>query len=79
MKRIIKSTISFLIVSSMLLGITLPIAAQSLSNTDTNTNHNTVSEISEIPISERYHVIKNGYLVNMTFKKVYTVTNLPSK
>ena len=62
MKRTIKSIILLLIVSSMLLGTLLPIAALSLDSSSANTDHSTVSEISEIPICERYHVIKNGYL-----------------
>lgn len=69
MKRTIKSIILLLIVSSILLGTVLPIAALSLDSSSANTDHSTVSEISEIPISERYHVIKNGYLGKYDLKE----------
>ena len=58
MKKIVCGLVAFIIASTMIFGISTPITAMAIDNANAENG----SELSsEVPISERYHVIENGY------------------
>ncbi len=58
MKKIVCSILAFVLMATMLLGGITPIAALALENVNTTEVEVTTSDV---PISERYHIIENGY------------------
>lgn len=63
MKKIIKSIIAFVIASTIIFSGTAPITAMTLEsiNTQNASKAITTATTSDVPISERYHIIENGY------------------
>ena len=59
MKKVFSSIVALLLMSTVLLGTFIPITALTIDNQ--NSEAKAAPSVSDVPISERYHVIKNGY------------------
>ena len=61
MKKIIHSIIAFVLVTTMIFGTTSPITVLALNGESTFTEVQNETQSVNVPISERYRVIENGY------------------
>lgn len=59
MKKVFSSIVALLLMSTVLFGTFIPITALTIDNQ--NSEVKAAPSVSDVPISERYHVIKNGY------------------